>query len=443
MKILLIQSYLGRREKPIYPIGLAILASVLKEHQVQVVDPNILDNPLRDLGASINDFQPELVGISLRNVDTTQVADPFVYLPGLRSCVNLVKEVVPGAGLVIGGAGFSIYAQEIMGQFPEIDAGVFLEAEESFPELVSKWPEVNQVQGIFFRHNNKLVFTGSRPFPEVEKIPAPDWEKVPIAPYKDLLDAVGIQTKRGCALNCAYCSYPFLNGKSYRLRSPEIVVDEIEVLARDYKLERFIFADSVFNYPRGHCEAILEEMLQRRLPVRWTAWFNEREMDRELVNLAVQAGCEFFSFSPDAFSDKALKALGKNINREDILRVYNLMQEFPSVLVGYNFFFNPPGQTLSDLLKLLWFSLKVRLRFRGRLVGFLLGSIRIEPGTAIHRQALEEGSITPDTRFLAATSGELKRLFYRPPESGVIYLLLHFYLFLRKLKRLIIPPKEM
>ena len=443
MRILLVQAFLGRKEKPIYPIGLATLASVLKKHEIKVIDPNILDDPDGDLKQAALDFQPELIGISLRNVDTTQVRDPFIYFNGMRESLSAVKTVCPDAGIVIGGSGFSIYAEEIMEAVLEIDAGVYLEAENTFPELVDKYPDIDSVKGIFHRKDGEVVFSGKSVFPDTDDIPSPDYEIVPIAPYKDMHDAVGIQTKRGCALNCAYCNYPMLNGSRYRFRDPVKVVDDIENLAKNHGMERFIFVDSVFNIPRNHAEAVLKEITARKLDVKWTGWYNEKALDREFVELALEAGCEFFSFSPDGYSNKTLKALGKNLHTKDIHKVYNIMKDYPQALVGYNFFLNPPGQTVFSLLRLLIFAFKVKFRFGSRSLGLLLGSIRIEPDTNIYDRALKEGFITADTPMLVQTPVELENLFYKPPNSFMLSIMLKLYILIRKIKHKIRPPVEM
>ncbi len=442
MRILLIQSYLGRREKPIYPLGLAYIAANLKEHDVGFIDPNIESSPLDSLRDKVREFQPNLIGVSLRNVDTTQIRDPFIYLTGFKQTLDVLKETVPETAIVVGGAGFSIYARELMRMYPQIDLGVFLEAEESFTELVEKFPEVGKVRGLFLREDGEVIFTGVRDFKEIKDLPFPDWDRIPVAPYKEHLDAIGVQTKRGCGLKCSYCNYPFLNGSCYRYRPPEAVGEEIERLAKDYGVERFIFVDSVFNIPQDHYLAVLSEISRRRLKIKWTGWFNERNLNRELLEKALEAGCEFVSLSPDGFSDRTLKALGKNLHKKDICKVYDLLKEYPQVLVGYNFFFNPPEQTVIDLLKLLWFGLKTKRTFRKRMLGFLLGSIRIEPDTPIYQRALNEGFITEDTKMVVESESELRKLFYRPPKSDALTAMLYLYIGLRKLKHKIIPPPQ-
>jgi len=439
MRILLVQSYLGRKEKAIYPLGLAYLAAYLKHHQVKAIDPNVLDNPLQELKQEIATFAPELVGVSLRNLDTTKIIDPYVYLTGFGQTLEAIKASAPQAGLIVGGSGFSIYAKELMNLYPYIDAGVFLEAEDTMVEVADNWGAHNQVKGLFLREGSEVRFTGRREFRSIEELPLPDWDTVPVTPYIRLLDAVGVQTKRGCGLKCAYCNYPFLNGASYRFRTVESVGEEIAKLATDYGAERFIFVDSVFNVPREYCEKIMLEIIRRRLKIKWTGWFNERFFDRELLELALQAGCEFFSFSPDGFADHTLKALGKNIRKQDILRVYALVRQYPQVKVGYNFFLNPPQQTFMDLLKLMAFYFRVKWRFGRRLGGFLLESIRIEPDTPIFEIAVQEGYISRDQPLAARNSRELRRLFYRPPKTGLLTAMQELISALKRIKRKLKP----
>jgi hypothetical protein len=83
VKILLVQAYLGRKEREgsLYPIGLAYLASVLeKKHEVKIHDLNLYENPYSGLESVLHSFKPGVVGISQRNIDTTQLRDLFLYI---------------------------------------------------------------------------------------------------------------------------------------------------------------------------------------------------------------------------------------------------------------------------------------------------------------------------------------------------------------------------
>jgi len=440
--------WLGRKEKPIYPIGLATIAGALRHHDVRLIDPNIVPDPWKSLEQELAGFQPEVVGLSLRNVDTTQFRDRFAYIKTLQPTLDCIKTIVPRAKRIIGGSGFSVHAKSIMERYPDLDFGVPLEGEEVFPELLEHLDHPEKVAGIYYRdgsadsracgddprRSNGVHNTGHRPFPNQEQWCQPRWELWDPKKYLHESASVGIETKRGCALSCVYCTYGFLNGKCYRLREPRKVVDEIQRLWEEFGVPEFMFVDSVFNHPRDHAEAICRELLRRDLPLRWSAWLHEKDLDRDFLDTLVDSGCYEVSFSPDGYTDEALKRLGKDMTRADIQNAYQLVREFPRLRVGYNFFANPPGQTLGGFLSLAGFFLKARWQLRGRWNGFLLGKIRIEPHTAVFDLAVKEGAITSQTNLLPDDDGELIEMFYTPPDNRMIEKVYKGYVALWKFK---------
>ncbi len=199
MKILLVQAYLGRREKEgaLYPIGLAYLAAVLgKKHEVKILDPNLYENPLEEIASVLNAFKPDVVGISQRNIDTTQLRDLFLYINALEPTVRLVRKTLPSAKILVGGSGFSLFPERIMQNIPEIDCGVYLEGEESLPELLDNMATPEKVKGLYIRKNGNMVFTGLRMLPNFDALPFPDRNTVSKYTVFHPL-AIGVQTKRG------------------------------------------------------------------------------------------------------------------------------------------------------------------------------------------------------------------------------------------------------
>jgi len=223
--------------------------------------------------------------------------------------------------------------------------------------------------------------------------------EIPVEKYKQFRDAIGIETKRGCSLHCIYCIYPFLNGRQYRLRDYAVVVDEIEYLLNKHNMDRFMFVDSVFNIPQKHAQDICMEIIKRKLKVKWSAWFNEKYLDREFVTLAKDAGCDNFIFSPDGFSDDVLEKLGKNLTRDDILKAYRILERENGVEINYNFFKNPPGQNISNLVSIAWFVIRAKMKLKRR-VHFEFNSLRIEPHTKLYEIALQEGIVKSSDNLL-------------------------------------------
>lgn len=398
MKVLLVQSYLGGNEPLVYPIGLASLAPALEGHEVSLFDMNLSTRPFEELGDRIKKTTPAVVGISLRNIDSTNKRNVVFYYRELKKTVDVIKNC-SNAKIVIGGSGFTMFAQEIMTDEPRIDFGVAREGEYSFPKLLDNLHEPEKAPSVYYRRNGSIGFTGNGQQVDLNAAPLPDRTLVPFSSYQAVPEAVGIETKRGCALNCVYCIYGFLNGKQLRLRDPKRIVDETELLVKEYGLKRFTFVDSVFNIPQNHAEAICRELISRRLSVTWSAWFNEKGLTREFLELVRDAGCRNIILSPDGFSDPVLKKLGKNILHRDIIDSYQVLRDVDGFDVSYNFFKNPPGQSLRDFLSLLLFAIKAK-REMARRVHFEFNAMRIEPNTRLYDLARAEGVIAAGDNLL-------------------------------------------
>ena len=148
MKILLIQSHLGRiceQNLPLFPIGLSYIAQALEKHEVRILDLNFWDLPraYEKLEKELINFDPDIAGLSIRNIHTTQRTDIFYYFNTVQPTARLIKKVSPEIRLLVGGPGYSVFAREIMERIPEFDFGIYLEGDESTPELIDNWVSVS------------------------------------------------------------------------------------------------------------------------------------------------------------------------------------------------------------------------------------------------------------------------------------------------------------
>ncbi|MFO0752359.1 MAG: radical SAM protein [Thermodesulfovibrionales bacterium] len=419
MKILLVQSFLdGDTLPPVYPLGLSYLATFLAGHEVRLYDPNVAERPMEDLLAALDGFTPDLVGVSLRNIDNQSRMDPLNYYGDFRSVVRSVRKRLPSARIAAGGTGFSMFAREVMEGNPEIDFGVHLEAEESFPELLNNLSAPERVRGIYYRKDGAVRFTGVRPLPPFEEFPRPRRDLADMGRYTGNA-AVGIQTKRGCPLQCTYCNYPVLNGNRIRMRAASQVVDEIEALiAKGAK--QFMFADSVFNRPEKHAAEICGELIRRGVTAGWMAYLDIKGSTREALLLMKEAGCNGIFFSPDGLSQPSLDSLKKGIQEKDVWRILRIIAGEPrlkDVEFIITLFSNTPGETPLGMLRMFGYKvvsvlMKVLLKRR---IYVTIGWIRIEPETGIHRIAVDQGVLPPGIPLLQESREDIGRFFYVKP----------------------------
>jgi anaerobic magnesium-protoporphyrin IX monomethyl ester cyclase len=425
MRILLIQSWLGRREPPVAPLGLATLAAQLPGHEVRIFDPNLSRNPGPDTATIIADFEPEVVGISLRNIDTTKYSDSFLYYEYFPDYVALIRKSRPSAQIIVGGGGFSLFPRQIMEQVKEIDLGFFLEADNSLPQFLNG-ADLAQIPGVLFRSNGDLRSTGPPVKPDLDDLAPPAWSLLDMAAYRPYTDwsALGIETKRGCALSCSYCTYPALSGAEIRLKTPSRVVQEMTILKEGFGVDRIFFSDPVFNYPLDHAVAICREILDRGLKIRWSGYHQDRFVTADYIKLAREAGCDRFYFSPDATTMAGLKILGKSSTVVSLKQSLDFIVADGQARASYNFFAAVPGTGWKNLLAAMKFLLFARLKLGKRLNSYKLDYIRLEPDTPL---AAKVGESVDSFDLLPRNMKELERLFYRRSKSWLLNLLLSWH----------------
>jgi len=419
--LLLVQPSLGRREKVIFPIGLHALYCYLNwkrpDLECAILDQNAAGDPDTALKRALAEHRPDLVCISLRNIDSTSRRDLHYHYAHLPPLLETIGRLAPGADLAIGGAGFSMHAAPIMERNPGLRYGIFLEGEETLLELLDTGGDPQGVVGLYYRDDQgRVQFNGPREPMDLSEPPARKLMPLDPAPYGEY-GAFGIEYKRGCALDCDYCSYPFLGGRRVRRRPPEVVVQEMAWFHEQHGITLFHLTDPIFNVPRESAETLCRALIEARLPVRWIGWFNEHLLDQSLVDMALEAGCAEFVFSPDGYGEPALRALKKNVRPEDVRNSFRLARRNPAMRVSYNFVANPPGERARDLVGVLLFYLRARLLLGRRLVAFFINHIRLEPDTGLYRRALEEGVVAPEQDLLPERVEDLESLFYSNPAT--------------------------
>jgi anaerobic magnesium-protoporphyrin IX monomethyl ester cyclase len=424
MRILLVQSESTPTGlNPVLPIGLCYLGTALanNHHDVNIYDVNTTSNPVSDLKRLIRKSEPEIIGVSLRNIDTTFYTHNLNFIQAFTDLVSIIKETAPETMILAGGPAFSIYGQQLMERLPDIEYGIFSEGEETLPDLLNNLNQPQSVKGIFLRNNNKILFTGAREPIDFASFSAPRRDFLDLEPYLKNSFSIGVQTKRGCPFNCVYCTYPYLQGNEVRMRPADAVLDEIEDLVRKYNLRSFSFVDSVFNVPQSYAREILKGMMARGLDIQWRGFDELKYFDEEYFKLAKASGCVDFEFSPDGMTRSTLAGLNKVTSPEDIERGYSIIKNNDGVRASFSFFINGPGESLANIFYLTLFIIRCRLFIRRKLNDIYVLPIRIYRNTPIYDLALEKGLIKPDDDILGSA-------YYDPPQYKYLLPIVYFIL---------------
>jgi anaerobic magnesium-protoporphyrin IX monomethyl ester cyclase len=407
MRVLMVQSLsvAGPSDEKVYPIGIVSLSSRLREagHEVDILDMNIEAEAFAALKDRLVGFRPEVVAVSLRNVDP--LGNKTVSLvPQFVAVIKMISGLLPEAWIIVGGTGFSLFPGRLMQELPEIHYGIVGEAEHSLPSLLSSLGNPGPLKGLCVRNGRKIKITPPSTDFDMKRYAVVDRELLNPSLYLSLnsyVPVIGIETKRGCPFRCSYCVYPKLQGRRLRCRPPASVVDEIEFLHKQYGIRSFHFTDPVVNIPRGHLEDICREILRRKLEVRWDGFLREDYLDDHNIALFEKSGCECFSFSPDGLCQESLDALGKGLDESDILKAASLASR-TDVISVYHFMVNVPGETKETSEKGMRMIDRIYDLHSARknLGTVVLNNARILPGTAIEAAARDQSVISADTDLL-------------------------------------------
>jgi len=367
---------------PVYPIGIAYLSGALVQngHHVQHVDV-LADGSTEKLSTLLNERNFDVIGISIRNIDTVNSSFSEGLLSHIEEVIDIIRKQST-APVVLGGPGFSIMPAEIL-DFLGGDYGVVGEGESVFPELIDKIISGEPIA-------EKLFYGSITPNPWIRPV---FYDSI-ASYYLNYGGMLGIQTKRGCCHRCSYCSYPTIEGRKMRYRDPKEVAEEVQRLGREHQARYIFFTDGVFNDNRGHYLQVAEELIRLNNTVPWCAFFRPQHLSREKLKLLKKSGMASMELGTDASSDNTLSGLNKGFTFDEVHRI-NEDAVAESIPCAHFIMFGGPEETEDSVLK----GLDNIDRLPPSVV-FAYSGIRIFPGTELYERALEEKILKQDQSLL-------------------------------------------
>ncbi|MBW2260960.1 MAG: B12-binding domain-containing radical SAM protein [Deltaproteobacteria bacterium] len=339
------------------PLGILYLAAALKEALGDAVTVEIesLSTAVRSPGeipAFIADREPDVVGISsslVEEPDAIAVAraaralarEPLVVLGGpYPSCSPARALERTGAHLAVIGEGERAFVEIVRSRIGGGDV-------PSLPGVAS------------LEESGEMVTGGPAEYaPDPDAIAFPAWDLIPIETYSRMYNFndiplvrdlhVPLLTSRGCPYKCSFCHNIF--GKKFRGRSPENVVDEMELLVERFGVREFHVVDDIFNASARRMEDICRLVVDRKLDVSLAFPNGVRGdiMTKEQIELLARAGCYSITFALESASPRILKRMNKRTNLEKLSRSVRLASE-AGMITSCFIIFGYPGETREDL----------------------------------------------------------------------------------------------
>jgi radical SAM superfamily enzyme YgiQ (UPF0313 family) len=273
-------------------LGLLYLGTILKEHGHDVTILAESHSPVFD--EKTNKLHPRILDADVVGFSTMTYAAERVY-----KIADAIKRARPSITTLIGGPHPTFMPDEAL---HHVDYVVKGEGDLVIPDIINGSLTPGVIQGQLLGNLDNL------PYPDLDLLPHNGTR----------LSYIPISMSRGCPYDCNFCSVTAMFGRRYRFRSPENVVEEIEMRLKQGHHE-FMFYDDNFGAHRNHTKTLLELVLRRNLKFHWFAEARvEIARDPELLDLIARTGGFEVLIGFESVNPRTLEAFNKHQTLKDI-----------------------------------------------------------------------------------------------------------------------------
>ncbi len=403
MRILMINGNRYKTPYPVIPFGLSRVASSIEDagHEVQGLDLCFSDDCARDISNAVSKFNPDLIGITIRNIDNGTGFNTNFLLKDTRDEVIVQCKKLFSGPIIIGGPAVGISGAEML-SFLDLEFAIRGDGETAMLEFINRLEKnlpIEDIEGLIRRKGNQIL-EDNPPMrvPDLDSLPfAKPHRYIDLKPYIRVGSPLQIQTKRGCPLKCTYCTYNKVEGYYYRLRKPQLVADEIEYLVKETGIKHIEFTDSTFNSPLDHAKSVLRAVAAKKLDLTLsTMGLNPGFMDEELADLMKQVNFRKIDLGVESGCNTTLRSLGKNFTKDDILRAGRILHE-KGIPINWILMLGAPGETEQTLKETFETINNISSYWDFIAIGV---GIRIYKGTPIAEDMLKENPDCTKDNFL-------------------------------------------
>ncbi|MCP9438661.1 MAG: radical SAM protein [Nitrospira sp.] len=449
--------------KKVYPIGITYLADFIHRRKPEIRQ-RILDLSLFPLSQrsqaireAATDCQPDLVCFSWRDI---QIFSPHEGDSSLEHAFNfyfasnplkkivasiegvkqlyryyrhiytilsypwLIRKEFPKAQIMIGGGAFTAFADQLIEKLPEGTIGILGEGEDAILKVVEGCSIADERYIIKEGTRIRKGTQGSPALLDAQTVDLPYLTSI-FPQYKAYIgESIGVQSKRGCPYDCAFCLYPYIEGKRVRYRPPAMVVKDIAQHYHQWGVRRFWFTDAQFitgreAYPQ--CTEILERIIVEKLEIEWSGYVRTSLITPELAKLMVRSGVGDLEVAITSGSQEILNNLHMGFKLERLYDGCRYLAEagFKGKII-LNYSLNSPKETEETLLQSVE-SYKVVASILGEERVFpLMFFLGIQPNTELEQRLLAEGYLSAGYNPLMLTPTSIRKLLYNPAPLNTI-----------------------
>jgi anaerobic magnesium-protoporphyrin IX monomethyl ester cyclase len=349
----------GKRPWLLLPYSALILTALLnKTVEFEILDANILNLSETEAVNSLKKINPQIIMVSAMSTE---------YHQQYHQALAIAKKACPSCVTVMGGVYATVMGEHALKDH-HLDYIFQGHAEERINDfighiLVGQTDVIQQFPGVGYRSDNQGIVINplSTYIADVSHQVQVDYSKIDINEYlKQNADhyqfnsksgrGATIITSYGCPYNCVFCATRTISGRKIAFRPIKDILDEIDFLVNEHKVNHITFIDDNLTVDRKRIETLLNAFIEKEYTFSWkvasvAAW----TLDEPLLKLMKKTGCHQLTISVESGNPRVLKKIIKKVLKLDMVPgIIETCKQIGIDIAG-NFVIGLPGETWDEI----------------------------------------------------------------------------------------------
>jgi radical SAM superfamily enzyme YgiQ (UPF0313 family) len=315
------------------PLGICSLAGWVKYngHTARILDFDLELKTLKEenrfheiessLALCIKSFKPDVICV-------TSMYSNSLYAEFI---IKQAKKFNPGIVTVAGGSHFGALGILSLKRIPQLDYVLQGESETALLELlefIKTGEDISGVHNLVYRNSSGIHVTAKAELIDLSVLPNTWIEVQNIIDIQEYFDTIPLHAERkimyveagrGCPFNCSFCATAPFWSRKYRVKKPELIIDEIEFLYTEFGYNSFVLIHDLLPVNKKFISDLCEKMIERKIPVEWM--MNSRtdiDLNGYLPKLKA-AGCWKFFYGIESSSERIQEVISKHLDRKETI----------------------------------------------------------------------------------------------------------------------------
>lgn len=378
-----------------------------KGYSVKIIDTETESFSIEELADEIIKHNPILVNIIVAGATPSSSSTPLMVVSG--EILRALKKKAPDVKTILTGIHPSALPERTLKE----EATDFVGRGESFYTILQLLEALKsgqkvrdyKIDGLWYLKDNKVISNGwGKIAQNFDEFPLPAWDLLQMEKYLahnwHCFDHItqrspyaAIYTSFGCPFNCTYCNTRALyNGKpGIRLRSPEKIVEEIDLLVKTHKVKNIKFIDELFAVNEERVVDVCDLLGQRAYDLNIWAYARIDTVNEKMLKKMKKAGINWLAYGIEAGSKRVREGVAKGrFSQEKIKEVVDMTHQANIYVMG-NFIFGLPDDDFQTMQE----SLDLAKELNCEYVNFY--TTMAYPGSQLYEDVLKQGIKLPNT----------------------------------------------